>query len=117
MTAVPTTLEYPLYDLAPKKIRAQNNFSNVQIPSYWKRLLRRNMRCRFQGHDWGVAGYANGHKHRLYEWEAGHYMMCKHCFMRKFELLDTKKQLEDVMKIEKDRWQTHWAKNNSEPGL
>lgn len=39
MTAVPTTLEYPLYDLAPKKIRAQNNFSNVQIPFYWKRLL------------------------------------------------------------------------------
>lgn len=44
-------------------------------------------------------------------------MMCKHCFMRKFELLDTKKQLGDVMKIEKYRWQTHWAKNNSEPGL
>lgn len=92
-------LENPVYDLSPK-----------DLP---QRVRPPKLRCRFRGHDWSASGYANAHKYKWEEWQVGDFLQCKHCLARKFVHLKNREQLEEVLRIERERWATYYAKKDN----
>jgi hypothetical protein len=99
------TLENPARDLAPASKQ-----DGVGVPSAEERHHIFQNRCRKQGHDWSIGGYANGvGPFTWLHWEIGSYRACSHCWARQFVALENEDQLNVVLEIERERWKRQWA--------
>jgi hypothetical protein len=100
-----TTFDDPVFDLGGK--------GNTTPPPRWKRPILAALICSLKGHNWQLVGYANAHKFQWTQWQIGEYRGCQCCHQRRFDLA-SQEQFDEVLRMERERWEAHFAKARAE---